>query len=239
MVACGADTDQPMGAQPVSSPAIFPLPPDASSAAPEQSSAAPTDLFLRNAEGVVLPDPERTPGAIFEDVQAADICDLHYTQGIRQPRFNAKVSAFASYGLSIHDRERFDVDHLIPVSLGGNNDDANLWPQPFDEEAGAQAKDLLERQLRGLVCSEYIPLQEAQQAIAKDWWTAFQTYMGRPVKPGSEGLPPPEPFDPKPGEVANGGPCEVAGAIGYTEQKHVKLTCTATSSGDLRWQKRY
>ena len=103
---------------------------------------------------------------MFADVQAADICDLHYTQSVRQPRFNVKVDAFVSYGVSIHERNEFQVDHLVPISLGGSNDPTNLWPQLYTPESGAAEKDLLERQLRGLVCSNVIPLPEAQGAIA-------------------------------------------------------------------------
>ena len=131
------------------------------------------------------------------------------------------------------------MDHLIPVSLGGSNEHANLLPQPFDEEAGADQKDLLEQQLRGLVCSNKIPLAEARAAIVGDWWAAYQKYMGLPIDPGTAG---PEPWNlptQTPGEVVNGGLCSPEGAVGYTSSKHIKLTCSSTSFGELRWQKRY
>jgi hypothetical protein len=178
-------------------------------------------------------------GTSFDDVTAQDICRPSYTQGIRQPRFNDKVEAFANYGISIHDRDVYAVDHLIPIALGGSNTIANLWPQPYDDVAGANQKNQLERQLRGLVCSNLLSLADAQRAIATDWWQAYGTYMSLTILPGSAGPEPPEQPTPVEGAVVNGGVCETEGEVGYTEPKQVELTCTRTGFGELRWQKRY
>jgi hypothetical protein len=243
LAACGGQGNGPaVGAQPAAKPSIYPLPPSTTAApagAAEAASSGYLAAFAHTADGVVLPDSSITPGAFFPDVDATAICELHYTQGIRQPRYNNKVEAFANYGVSIHDRDIYQVDHLVPVSLGGNNDEDNLWPQPYDDVAGAEQKDLLERQLRGLVCSHKLGLADAQKAIATDWWKAYQTYMGMPIDPGSDGPAPPARSTPAPGEVVNGAECETEGAVGYTEPKRVKLTCTMSSFGVLRWQKRY
>lgn len=157
---------------------------------------------------------------------------------MRQPRFNAKVEAFANYGVSIHDRDVYQVDRLVPVSLGGNNAVENLWPQPNGERYGAQAKDRLERQLRGLVCSHRLTLAEAQQAVATNWWQAYETYMRLPVDPGSAGPAPWTRSTSAPGAVANGAGCPTAGKVGFTEGKHIRLVCTVKSVGQLRWAKR-
>jgi hypothetical protein len=227
------------GAPPKVEPSIVPLPPstvDAIAQADFQSGQSAR--YAYTSDGVALPDATQTPGAVFADVQAIDICDLHYTQGVRQPRFNTKVDVFVSYGVSIHERNDYQVDHLVPISLGGSNDPTNLWPQLYSPTAGAAQKDMLERQLRGLVCSNEIPLPEAQDAIATDWWHAYQTYMGRPILPGSDGqvLSAPDVIDP--GEVVNGAACANEGEIGFTEPKHIRLTCAMTSTGTLEWSKR-
>nr|ALS90375.1 HNH endonuclease [uncultured bacterium] len=238
--ACGDEPSGPVGAQPPVEPSIHPLPPP-TIAEVMVASEAPTgpQNFVQNPDGVVFPDRALTPGAVFDDVVAADICELYYTQGVRQPRFNDKIAAFASYGISIRDRDIYQVDHLIPVSLGGSNAEANLWPQPYDELAGADQKDLLERHLRGLVCSNKLDLRDAQRTIATDWWAAYQTYMSMPIDPGTAGPEPWKPYEPVEGEVSNGALCETEGEVGYTISKHIELTCTATSYGELRWQKRY
>jgi hypothetical protein len=242
LAACSSDDGgQLVGAQPSVSPSIYPLTPSTTEplVASAEADEGPLGAFTHNADGVVLPDPDLTPGATFPDVDAAAICELHYTQGVRQPRFNTKVASFANYGIDIHDRDTYQVDHLVPVSLGGSNAEENLWPQPYDDVAGAEQKDLLERQLRGLVCSHKLALADAQKAVATDWWSAYETYMGLPIDPGSDGPPQPTRREPAPGEVTNGAPCDREGAIGYTEPKRVKLTCTRSSWGVLRWQKRY
>ena len=206
LVACTSDGSVAgAGAPPRVEASIVPLPPSTVDAIGfDDVAVGQRARFAYTADGVALPDPNATPGAVFADVQAADICDLHYTQSVRQPRFNVKVDAFVSYGVSIHERNEFQVDHLVPISLGGSNDPTNLWPQLYAPESGAAEKDLLERQLRGLVCSNVIPLPEAQGAYAANWWQAYQTYMGRPILPGSDGQVSAEPETVEPGEVVNG-----------------------------------
>jgi hypothetical protein len=237
---CSLGPSVPVGAQPSATPSIHLLAPPSVAAAPDGVEAARTVAqFVKKSNGVTLPDRRATPGAAYPDVTATDICDLHYVLGVRQPRFNDKVAAFANYGVSIHDREFYQVDHLIPISLGGSNAIQNLWPQPYAGSPNADTKDLLERQLRGLVCSHKLSLLAAQKAIVSNWWSAYNRYMGLAIDPGSAGLDPWTPPSQVVGEVANGAPCAKEGKIGYTDNKHVRLTCTATSDGQLRWTKRY
>jgi len=218
---------------------VVPLPPQPVAAAQPTAEETPQSRF-RVRDGVRLPDPDLTPGAVFSDVRTADVCDLHYSLGVRQPRFNAKVEAFAAYGLSIHERDDYQVDHLVPISLGGSNATTNLWPQPRAGSRGAAAKDALEVRLRALVCADRIPLKQAQTAIARDWWAAYQRYMAMDAPPASG----PQPWQPAPKlkgryPVTNAGPCPTEGKVGYTDSKHIRFTCTAGADGELRWRKRY
>lgn len=235
-----AGDDVQVGARPDVPPSIHPLPPVSVAPAAPPTSAGPAATWVRGADGVARPDPIRTPGAVYPDVDAAMLCELRYIQGVRQPRYNTKVEAFAAYGVSTRERDVYRVDHLVPISLGGSNEVANLWPQPFDagDVPGAEHKDALERQLRGLVCSGTMTLADAQQAIRSDWWAAYGTSMGLPILPGSDGPETWQPPTTEPGEVVNGAPCETVGAVGYTDPKRVPLTCTAVGFGEQRWQKR-
>jgi len=222
-------------------PAVVPLPPQPVAAtAPGTVEQTPQTRF-RVRDGVTLPDPDLTPGAVFGDVGTADICDLHYTQGVRQPRFNAKVQSFAAYGLSIHERDTYLVDHLVPISLGGSNATTNLWPQPRSGTRGGLAKDALEVRLRALVCAKKVPLKVAQTAIARDWWAAYVRYMAIDVPAGQSGPQPWQPSAPLKGRypVTNAGPCPTEGKVGYTESKHIRFTCQAGADGELHWRKRY
>jgi hypothetical protein len=51
---------------------------------------------------------------------------------------------------------RWGVDHLIPLCLGGADDNKNLWPQPrrsLEAEWNAERKDALERRLCEMACA--------------------------------------------------------------------------------------
>lgn len=121
-----------------------------------------------------LPDPRCTPGAIDPAINQehihATICMRGWTAGIRPPENETSAFrrlAYAAYGLPRGTVS--ELDHLIPLELGGANDAANLWP-----EAGRvpNSKDRAESTLRIAVCSGKVTLAAAQDAIAADWLTA-------------------------------------------------------------------
>jgi hypothetical protein len=71
-----------------------------------------------------------------------------------------------------------ELDHLLPIELGGATSTANLWPQLWDGAEGAHTKDKLEDRLHSLVCTGKVPLGDAQKAITQDWVAAYRTYVG-------------------------------------------------------------
>ena len=62
-----------------------------------------------------------------------------------------------------------ELDHLVPLELGGSNDMKNFWV-----EAGKipNPKDKVENQLHAMVCAGRISLHNAQLDIAHNWTTA-------------------------------------------------------------------
>ena len=60
---------------------------------------------------------------------------------------------------------------MISLELGGANDNANRWPQPWPE---ARIKDKLENLLHKKVCDGEMSLEEAQTAISKDWVSEYR-----------------------------------------------------------------
>jgi hypothetical protein len=72
-----------------------------------------------------------------------------------------------------------EIDHLIPLELGGSNARANLWPQRYDGAWNAARKDRLERRLHAMVCRGEISLKTAQEAIARDWVAAYLRFVVR------------------------------------------------------------
>jgi hypothetical protein len=122
-----------------------------------------------------LPDRRCTPGAIDPVVTQADIgstiCVPGYTATVRPPESQTRAfkfgQAYPAYGIAAGTQS--ELDHLVPLELGGANDAANLWPQ-----AGPvpNPKDSVERALNRAVCDGQIKLARAQRAIAADWQTA-------------------------------------------------------------------
>jgi len=132
-----------------------------------------------------LPDRRCTPGAIDPAVTQADIastiCVSGYTQTIRPPESQTEAfkfgQAYPAYGLAAGTES--ELDHLVPLELGGANDAANLWP-----EAGPvpNAKDSVEHVLNSAVCDGRIRLARAQHGIARNWETAEPRLgLGAPV----------------------------------------------------------
>jgi hypothetical protein len=121
-----------------------------------------------------LPDRSCTPGAIDPAVTQANIgstiCRSGYTTKVRPPesqteKFKWEV-AEPAYGQ--HDVSG-ELDHEIPLELGGANDARNLWV-----EAGSipNPKDAVEDVLTRAVCDGKVKLRAAQAAIAKNWLKA-------------------------------------------------------------------
>jgi hypothetical protein len=119
-----------------------------------------------------LPDPKMTPGDTL-DVSKTDICTQGYTKVVRDVPAAVKREAYAEYGRSKEKGKCCEVDHLIPLELGGSNRLKNLWPEPYDIEWNARVKDRLENRLHAMVCAGEIDLPSAQKVIASDWVAAY------------------------------------------------------------------
>ena len=87
-----------------------------------------------------------------------------------------------AYGLS-EPLSLVELDHLVPLSLGGLSAVANLWPEEWDGANGAHVKDALELRLHDLVCAHKVQLANAQKAIANDWRAAATRYASSTLAP--------------------------------------------------------
>ena len=123
-----------------------------------------------------LPDPRCTPGSIDPIVTQANIrstiCKGGWTDPhLRPPEPQTEAFkydvAYPAYGTP--QSEKTELDHLVPLELGGSNDATNLWPEyPPDPNP----KDKVEDALNHAVCDGRVSLVRAQDAIAADWMTA-------------------------------------------------------------------
>lgn len=128
-----------------------------------------------------LPNSTLTPGRTTNATRE-DICEPGYTRKVRSVSASLKRRVYASYGRTRQPGVCCEVDHLIPLELGGANSKENLWPQPWNGDPaknqwGAKEKDQLENRLHRLVCSGKLDLPTAQQAIARDWVAAWEIYV--------------------------------------------------------------
>ena len=124
-----------------------------------------------------LPNPALTPGAT-RAVTMNELCTPGSASKARQISGATKREVFRRYRITPQPGA-YEIDHLISLELGGSNDLANLWPQPYDGPRNAHDKDALENQLHTLVCTGYVRLAEAQRAIATDWIAALKRYGGK------------------------------------------------------------
>ena len=186
-------------------------------AQPSPSASRPPASSASRAAGVPgnVPMPNRalTPGAIQSSDTAA-ICTPGWAQAHRDVSSATEDDVAREYGLSSH--YGYEIDHLIPLELGGSNAVANLWPEPYNSAYGATQKDGLEDYLHDQVCHHGLPLATAQQEIAANWYAAWVA-AGRPTpqdfgySTGPDAGRAPSPA-PAPAQPAAGAWCSVSAA---------------------------
>jgi hypothetical protein len=134
------------------------------------------------SNGFLLPDPGCTPGAENPTV-TLDI--------LRSPAFRTgcirncvttdsqKQVTYGWYGIpsptnNTGDNQTCELDHLVPLELGGADTLDNIWPQcgPAGvslKDRYFKQKDLVENYLTRQVKSGAMDLEEARHQIATDW----------------------------------------------------------------------
>lgn len=79
------------------------------------------------------PNLERTPGKLCEHgvtryAQQITYCERNVSTGTKNTvirEYDEKLG----YDIRQMNRNDFKIDHFIPLSIGGSNDEENLWPQ--------------------------------------------------------------------------------------------------------------
>jgi len=153
---------------------------------PAAKASISASMFGWDPTRAVLPTPKFTPGDAIPGATTAAVCTPGWATEHRHVTEEMRARVYAEYGLPYGGDE---VDHLVPLELGGSNDLKNLWPQPYscaqkplcgtnyDPRPGAGEKDQLENELHHLVCSGRMTLTDAQHCIASNWVACWEKYM--------------------------------------------------------------
>lgn len=138
-------------------------------------SAQKTVLSAQSISQNSYPDSTLTPGDVFPDVTASEVCKSGYTKEVRNVSVSTKHDVYTEYGLTYpQPRGAYEVDHFIPLELGGSNDLKNLWPEPANPTPGFHQKDVVENYLHDQVCRGSESLQKAQKEIQTDWYAVYR-----------------------------------------------------------------
>ena len=129
-------------------------------------------------DSTIVPDPTLTPGAV-RTTNVGAICSTS-TRTLRHWDRQRDDRIMAEHGLPAGPHPDFEIDHLIPLGIGGADDVRNLWPEPrrsLEPTWNAERKDRLEWKLRDLVCSGRLGAAEAQRMMAEDWVEAYGRFF--------------------------------------------------------------
>lgn len=86
----------------------------------------------------LTPDPVATPGSTCT-ANASDFEEYRYEEQIpychRNVSTKLKKEIYEFYNIEVSERKNYTIDHLIPLSIGGDNEEHNLWPEHKEVKA--------------------------------------------------------------------------------------------------------
>lgn len=127
--------------------------------------------------GALLPDQGCTPGLVLT-TSKPKVCTPGYAQTVRHVTTATKRHVENAYGFDAG--RAHEIDHLVPLSLGGSNDPQNLWPEPAP---AFHVKDRLEFAAWHAVCAGRLRLDDVQRQFATDWTTVKVPGLPSPTVP--------------------------------------------------------
>jgi hypothetical protein len=125
-------------------------------------------------EARLYPNPNLTPGKALENVTAEEICTSGYSSRTRDVPSSTKKKVYKNYDTPYpKNKGEWEVDHFIPLGIGGSNDISNLWPEPANPKPGFLEKDVVENYLHTQICNGKIDIKVAQNMIQTDWYRVY------------------------------------------------------------------
>lgn len=142
--------------------------------APEPTANFEEPRYDDGGYGIAYPNKALTPGSVV-DATREDVCAPGYSKRMRaKVSKQTKALVYYRYGLK-YDSKHFQIDHLIPISIGGSNDPDNLWPQPIINNYGFREKQKVAAYLHNQVCADKMDIRDAQEMIRVDWHAVYSS----------------------------------------------------------------
>lgn len=160
---------------PGSAAALAPVVPGQTGSGPDLAGVQLPDFQMPLiGGGVSLPKSALTPGAVTtSDANVA--CNLPEHGPNRGIPAAEQTAVYDEYGYTAASQQRkFVLDYLVPLDLGGANDEANIWPAAL-RGTGFYEKVQTDHILRDLVCRRLISLAQAQRELERNWYSAWLT----------------------------------------------------------------
>jgi hypothetical protein len=134
------------------------------------------------SNGYPIPDPQCTPGGINSSITLSVMQDPGWRTRCIRDCEESQARKHVAYGWyqipnpqhNSGSNQICELDHLVPLELGGADGMGNIWPQCGPDgttlkNRNFKLKDRVENYLADEVKSGRMPLDAAQRGIASDW----------------------------------------------------------------------
>jgi hypothetical protein len=127
-----------------------------------------------------LPDRRCSPGGYYSRLTKRVICRAGFhTSAIRNVPQSEKFAVEREYGrTATYYGRSVEIDHIIPLELGGSNSIANLYFEPGSGKSDYHAKDAAENQAKAWVCQGRLSLRAARRGFATNWEKLYRRLFG-------------------------------------------------------------
>jgi len=127
-----------------------------------------------------VPDRRCSPGGYYARLTKAVICSSGFHTGsIRNVPQSEKFAVEREYGMAAgYYGYTIEIDHIVPLELGGSNSIANLFPEAGSGPASYHLKDAAENRAREWVCEGRLSLGAARRGFAGNWEALYRRLFG-------------------------------------------------------------
>lgn len=126
----------------------------------------------------LIPNKEVAQGHLCNP-QNPDYGGVRYKEKIpycnRNVAFELKSQLYTLYKVPEKCRRNYTIDHIIPLSIGGDNSPENLWPE---HKLVKQTRPMLEEQVFADLRDGRITQKEAIEIVLRVKYTPVQPHMG-------------------------------------------------------------